>query len=110
MVVELNQGSGFEVNLNHSFSRLGPNFPVFFFFVGDLLNENLSASITNQPVHREENLTGELPQSNSDQFLTTPDDTEDKDLPQDGSELKHRAPKKDLLEIDRFTICGNRID
>ncbi|KAK1804329.1 hypothetical protein P4O66_020347 [Electrophorus voltai] len=24
-------------------------------------------------------------------------------------ELKHRAPKKDLLEIDRFTICGNRI-
>ncbi|XP_060903607.1 transmembrane anterior posterior transformation protein 1 homolog isoform X1 [Labrus mixtus] len=26
------------------------------------------------------------------------------------SELKHRTPKKDLLEIDRFTICGNRID
>ncbi|XP_066506035.1 transmembrane anterior posterior transformation protein 1 homolog [Hoplias malabaricus] len=25
------------------------------------------------------------------------------------SELKHRAPKKDLLEIDRFTLCGNRI-
>ncbi|XP_070769509.1 transmembrane anterior posterior transformation protein 1 homolog [Enoplosus armatus] len=25
-------------------------------------------------------------------------------------ELKHRTPKKDLLEIDRFTICGNRID
>uniref|UniRef100_A0A3B1K9R5 Transmembrane anterior posterior transformation 1 n=1 Tax=Astyanax mexicanus TaxID=7994 RepID=A0A3B1K9R5_ASTMX len=24
-------------------------------------------------------------------------------------ELKHRAPKKDLLEIDRFTLCGNRI-
>ncbi|XP_023655091.1 transmembrane anterior posterior transformation protein 1 homolog isoform X2 [Paramormyrops kingsleyae] len=77
---------------------------------GDLLNENLSASITNQPVQREENLTGDLPKSNSDQFLTTPDETEDKDLPQDGSELKHRAPKKDLLEIDRFTICGNRID
>ncbi|XP_048852482.1 transmembrane anterior posterior transformation protein 1 homolog isoform X1 [Brienomyrus brachyistius] len=77
---------------------------------GDLLNENLSASVTNQPVHREENLTGELPKSNSDQFLTTPDETEEKDLPQDGSELKHRAPKKDLLEIDRFTICGNRID
>ncbi|XP_062856059.1 transmembrane anterior posterior transformation protein 1 homolog [Trichomycterus rosablanca] len=25
------------------------------------------------------------------------------------TELKHRAPKKDLLEIDRFTLCGNRI-
>uniref|UniRef100_A0A673NHI3 Transmembrane anterior posterior transformation protein 1 homolog n=1 Tax=Sinocyclocheilus rhinocerous TaxID=307959 RepID=A0A673NHI3_9TELE len=25
------------------------------------------------------------------------------------TELKHRATKKDLLEIDRFTICGNRI-
>ncbi|XP_026112319.1 transmembrane anterior posterior transformation protein 1 homolog [Carassius auratus] len=25
------------------------------------------------------------------------------------SELKHRTIKKDLLEIDRFTICGNRI-
>ncbi|XP_056131021.1 transmembrane anterior posterior transformation protein 1 homolog [Lampris incognitus] len=30
--------------------------------------------------------------------------------PEGGSELKHRTPKKDLLEIDRFTICGNRID
>ncbi|KAF3838765.1 hypothetical protein F7725_010533 [Dissostichus mawsoni] len=26
------------------------------------------------------------------------------------TELRHRTPKKDLLEIDRFTICGNRID
>lgn len=28
-----------------------------------------------------------------------------------GTELKHRTPKdkKDLLEIDRFTLCGNRI-
>ncbi|XP_034080443.1 transmembrane anterior posterior transformation protein 1 homolog [Gymnodraco acuticeps] len=26
------------------------------------------------------------------------------------TELKHRTPNKDLLEIDRFTICGNRID
>ena len=25
-------------------------------------------------------------------------------------ELKPQTPKKDLLEIDRFTICGNRID
>uniref|UniRef100_A0A3P8S1F2 Transmembrane anterior posterior transformation 1 n=1 Tax=Amphiprion percula TaxID=161767 RepID=A0A3P8S1F2_AMPPE len=29
---------------------------------------------------------------------------------QAASEMKHRTPKKDLLEIDRFTICGNRID
>ncbi|XP_056239319.1 transmembrane anterior posterior transformation protein 1 homolog isoform X2 [Seriola aureovittata] len=29
---------------------------------------------------------------------------------QAASEPKHRTPKKDLLEIDRFTICGNRID
>nr|XP_057920637.1 transmembrane anterior posterior transformation protein 1 homolog isoform X2 [Doryrhamphus excisus] len=28
----------------------------------------------------------------------------------DPSAAKHRAPKKDLLEIDRFTICGNRIN
>ncbi|XP_068449007.1 transmembrane anterior posterior transformation protein 1 homolog isoform X2 [Clinocottus analis] len=30
--------------------------------------------------------------------------------PQGASELKLRTPNKDLLEIDRFTICGNRID
>ncbi|KAM4622053.1 transmembrane anterior posterior transformation protein 1 homolog [Polymixia lowei] len=35
---------------------------------------------------------------------------EDQEEVQGGSELKHRTPKKDLLEIDRFTICGNRID
>ncbi|CAG5988871.1 unnamed protein product [Menidia menidia] len=28
----------------------------------------------------------------------------------EAQEVKHRTPKKDLLEIDRFTICGNRID
>ncbi|XP_077433666.1 transmembrane anterior posterior transformation protein 1 homolog isoform X1 [Vanacampus margaritifer] len=27
-----------------------------------------------------------------------------------GPEARPKAPKKDLLEIDRFTICGNRID
>lgn len=47
--------------------------------------------------------------SSSDQFLTTPDG-EEKALGQESSELKHRASKKDLLDIDRFTICGNRID
>uniref|UniRef100_A0A8C0G489 Transmembrane anterior posterior transformation 1 n=1 Tax=Chelonoidis abingdonii TaxID=106734 RepID=A0A8C0G489_CHEAB len=72
-------------------------------------DESFSASVTNQPVHQKENPTSLLVTSNSDQFLTTPDG-EDKDISQDNSELKHRSSKKDLLEIDRFTICGNRID
>ncbi|KAM7168910.1 transmembrane anterior posterior transformation protein 1 homolog isoform 1-T1 [Macrochelys suwanniensis] len=72
-------------------------------------DESFSASVTNQPVHQKESTTSLLVTSNSDQFLTTPDG-EDKDISQDNSELKHRSSKKDLLEIDRFTICGNRID
>ncbi|NWS40066.1 TAPT1 protein, partial [Probosciger aterrimus] len=71
-------------------------------------DENGSASVTSQPVHQE-NSPSLLVTSNSDQFLTTPDG-EEKDISQDSSELKHRSAKKDLLEIDRFTICGNRID
>ncbi|XP_018881283.2 transmembrane anterior posterior transformation protein 1 homolog isoform X1 [Gorilla gorilla gorilla] len=71
--------------------------------------ENLSASITKQPIHQKENIIPLLVTSTSDQFLTTPDGDE-KDITQDNSELKHRSSKKDLLEIDRFTICGNRID
>ncbi|XP_037317357.2 transmembrane anterior posterior transformation protein 1 homolog isoform X1 [Pungitius pungitius] len=35
---------------------------------------------------------------------------EEDEEPQESSDLKHRTPNKDLLEIDRFTICGNRID
>ncbi|KAJ7410565.1 Transmembrane anterior posterior transformation protein 1 like protein [Willisornis vidua] len=72
-------------------------------------DENGSTSVTNQPVHQKENTPSFLVTSNSDQFLTTPDG-EEKDISQDNSELKHRSAKKDLLEIDRFTICGNRID
>ncbi|KAJ7398558.1 Transmembrane anterior posterior transformation protein 1 like protein [Pitangus sulphuratus] len=72
-------------------------------------DENGSTSVTNQPVHQKENAPSLLVTSNSDQFLTTPDG-EEKDISQDSSELKHRSAKKDLLEIDRFTICGNRID
>lgn len=72
--------------------------------------ETLSASVSSQPLHPKESVTPLLVTSNSDQFLTTPDGDE-KDITQDSSELKHRASnKKDLLEIDRFTICGNRID
>ncbi|XP_065591822.1 transmembrane anterior posterior transformation protein 1 homolog isoform X2 [Cyrtonyx montezumae] len=70
---------------------------------------NGSTSVTNQPVHQKDNTPSLLVTSNSDQFLTTPDG-EEKDISQDSSELKHRSSKKDLLEIDRFTICGNRID
>ncbi|KAM9027767.1 transmembrane anterior posterior transformation protein 1 homolog isoform 2-T2 [Ara ararauna] len=71
-------------------------------------DENGSTSVTSQPVHQE-NSPSLLVTSNSDQFLTTPDG-EEKDISQDSSELKHRSAKKDLLDIDRFTICGNRID
>uniref|UniRef100_A0A8C8RVS8 Transmembrane anterior posterior transformation 1 n=1 Tax=Pelusios castaneus TaxID=367368 RepID=A0A8C8RVS8_9SAUR len=76
---------------------------------GIATDESFSASVTNQPVHQKENTTSLLVTSNSDEFLTTPDE-EDKDISQDDSDLKHRSSKKDLLEIDRFTICGNRID
>ncbi|KAK5865711.1 hypothetical protein PBY51_019958 [Eleginops maclovinus] len=54
-----------------------------------------------------------LPKSDSDTFLTTPDGDEDEKIinADTGLEgLEQRTPKKDLLEIDRFTICGNRID
>ncbi|XP_054993831.1 transmembrane anterior posterior transformation protein 1 homolog [Sorex araneus] len=71
--------------------------------------ETLSASVASQPLHPKENVVPLLVTSNSDQFLTTPDGDE-KDIGQENSELKHRSSKKDLLEIDRFTICGNRID
>ncbi|XP_040093499.1 transmembrane anterior posterior transformation protein 1 homolog [Oryx dammah] len=71
--------------------------------------ETLSASVTSQPSHQKENAIPLLVTSSSDQLLTTPDGDE-KDITQENSELKHRSSKKDLLEIDRFTICGNRID
>lgn len=55
-----------------------------------------------------------IPNSESDTFLTTPDEDDDKIINTntglEGDGLEHRQPKKDLLEIDRFTICGNRID
>ncbi|KAM4586436.1 transmembrane anterior posterior transformation protein 1 homolog isoform 2-T2 [Fundulus diaphanus] len=47
------------------------------------------------------------PQSDGDPPTASPLKDEEAD---DASETNHRAPKKDLLEIDRFTICGNRID
>ncbi|XP_071772332.2 transmembrane anterior posterior transformation protein 1 homolog isoform X1 [Centroberyx gerrardi] len=74
-----------------------------------------SPSVNPQPTHVAESSAPTLPTSNSDTFLTTPDEEDDDkiinaDTGLEGDGLKHRTPKKDLLEIDRFTICGNRID
>ncbi|KAM6972287.1 transmembrane anterior posterior transformation protein 1 homolog [Aplochiton taeniatus] len=75
-----------------------------------------SPSITSQPAQLPDSPAPVLPPSDSDTFLTTPDEEDDDDkvlaaeTGADGEGLKHRTPKKDLLEIDRFTICGNRID
>uniref|UniRef100_A0A1A8H120 Transmembrane anterior posterior transformation 1b n=1 Tax=Nothobranchius korthausae TaxID=1143690 RepID=A0A1A8H120_9TELE len=68
-----------------------------------------------QPTNRPESTAPSIPKSDSDTFLTTPDEEDDEkiintDTGLEGDELRHRTPKKDLLEIDRFTICGNRID
>ncbi|XP_018426663.1 PREDICTED: transmembrane anterior posterior transformation protein 1-like [Nanorana parkeri] len=71
-------------------------------------DEANSSSVTSQPT-RQNSTAPLLVQSNPDQFLTTPDG-EEKDITEDGTELKHRSDDKDLLDIDRFTICGNRID
>ncbi|XP_020788573.1 transmembrane anterior posterior transformation protein 1 homolog [Boleophthalmus pectinirostris] len=58
--------------------------------------------------------TPTIPKSDSDTFLTTPDeDDENKIINTDTGlegDMRPKTPKKDLLEIDRFTICGNRID
>ncbi|XP_072240953.1 transmembrane anterior posterior transformation protein 1 homolog isoform X1 [Leuresthes tenuis] len=73
------------------------------------------ASDISQPTVTAESAAPVLPKSDSDIFLTTPDEEDDNkiintDTGLEGDGLKHRPPKKDLLEIDRFTICGNRID
>uniref|UniRef100_A0AAQ5YM92 Transmembrane anterior posterior transformation 1a n=1 Tax=Amphiprion ocellaris TaxID=80972 RepID=A0AAQ5YM92_AMPOC len=57
-----------------------------------------SSSVTTQPAPR------------TDLFPPPPTDDSPEGETQAASEMKHRTPKKDLLEIDRFTICGNRID
>ncbi|XP_013875673.1 transmembrane anterior posterior transformation protein 1 homolog [Austrofundulus limnaeus] len=68
-----------------------------------------------QPTDTAETTAPTIPKSDSDTFLTTPDEEDDDkiintDTGLEGDALRHRTPKKDLLEIDRFTICGNRID
>lgn len=73
-----------------------------------------SASDHVEPTNLAESFPSTLPKSESDTFLTTPDEDDDKIINTntglEGEGLEHRRPKKDLLEIDRFTICGNRID
>uniref|UniRef100_A0A7N6ATR9 Transmembrane anterior posterior transformation 1a n=1 Tax=Anabas testudineus TaxID=64144 RepID=A0A7N6ATR9_ANATE len=56
-----------------------------------------------------DNITN-VPQATSSQFCTECWFNSEEEEAQGASELKHRTSNKDLLEIDRFTICGNRID
>lgn len=76
----------------------------------------ISLSSVNPPLSNMANSsTPTIPKSDSDTFLTTPDDEDDDnkiintDTGLEG-DMRPKTPKKDLLEIDRFTICGNRID
>uniref|UniRef100_A0A665T3N3 Transmembrane anterior posterior transformation protein 1 homolog n=1 Tax=Echeneis naucrates TaxID=173247 RepID=A0A665T3N3_ECHNA len=75
----------------------------------------LQVSDNSQPTIITESSAPAFPKSDSDTFLTTPDEEDDDKIINantglEGDSLKNRTPKKDLLEIDRFTICGNRID
>ncbi|XP_048387069.1 transmembrane anterior posterior transformation protein 1-like isoform X1 [Stegostoma tigrinum] len=76
---------------------------------GTTTEELESKSIISQPVSLSESISTLVSSNSTDQFLTTPD-TEDKGVPQEKSDGKHSSSKGDLLAIDRFTICGNRID
>ncbi|XP_078401289.1 transmembrane anterior posterior transformation protein 1 homolog isoform X1 [Cetorhinus maximus] len=76
---------------------------------GGTSEEMQSESIISQPVTLSESVSTLVSSNSSDQFLATPD-VEDKGVPQGKSDGKHCSSKEDLLEIDRFTICGNRID
>nr|XP_020448977.1 transmembrane anterior posterior transformation protein 1 homolog isoform X2 [Monopterus albus] len=81
------------------------------------------SSVTSQPTPRTDlfpptptNISPAAPKSRpttplpeSEPPASSPSNEED-EVSQGASELKHRTPKEDLLEIDRFTICGNRID
>ncbi|XP_072109104.1 transmembrane anterior posterior transformation protein 1 homolog [Mobula birostris] len=71
--------------------------------------EMQSDFIVSQPVSLSESVSALVSSNSTDQFLTTPN-IEDKGIPQEKSDGKQSSSKEDLLEIDRFTICGNRID
>ncbi|XP_026099827.1 transmembrane anterior posterior transformation protein 1 homolog [Carassius auratus] len=72
-----------------------------------------STSITKQPSPRARPFPPAPPPvtevtSDPPQILFPKPEESSSETPQ-STELKHRTLKKDLLEIDRFTICGNRI-
>ncbi|XP_016087771.1 transmembrane anterior posterior transformation protein 1 homolog isoform X1 [Sinocyclocheilus grahami] len=72
-----------------------------------------STSITKQPSPRAKSFPPAPPpvtEVTSDPPPDSPAKPEESssETPQ-STELKHKTTKKDLLEIDRFTICGNRI-
>ncbi|XP_054595288.1 transmembrane anterior posterior transformation protein 1 homolog isoform X2 [Nothobranchius furzeri] len=80
-----------------------------------------SRSVTTQPAPRTDllppPLTDTSPAASSSLTVGPQPETElpepslsNEGEPIEASELKHKPPKNDLLEIDRFTICGNRID
>ncbi|KAM3612599.1 uncharacterized protein V6R79_010813 [Siganus canaliculatus] len=80
-----------------------------------------STSVTTQPSPRTDLFppppADDSPAPPANRPPTPPPEPEQPTLPkeeegeaQGESELKQRTPKKDLLDIDRFTICGNRID
>uniref|UniRef100_A0A1A8IT55 Transmembrane anterior posterior transformation 1 n=3 Tax=Nothobranchius TaxID=28779 RepID=A0A1A8IT55_NOTKU len=80
-----------------------------------------SRSVTTQPAPRTDllppPLTDTSPAASSSLTVRPQPETElpepslsNEGEPNEASELKHKPPKNDLLEIDRFTICGNRID
>ncbi|XP_040903603.1 transmembrane anterior posterior transformation protein 1 homolog isoform X2 [Toxotes jaculatrix] len=85
-------------------------------------SSSYSSSVTTQPTPRTDlfppPFTDVSPAAPANRPPTPPPEPEqpaasvskDEEEAQAASELKHRTPKKDLLEIDRFTICGNRID
>ncbi|KAF4094159.1 hypothetical protein AMELA_G00010210 [Ameiurus melas] len=71
-------------------------------------------SITKQPAPRTSELLPPAPNpvtmETSEPAPESPSKAEeDSSETPHGTELKHRTQKKDLLEIDRFTLCGNRI-
>ncbi|XP_072251318.1 transmembrane anterior posterior transformation protein 1 homolog isoform X2 [Leuresthes tenuis] len=84
---------------------------------------SFSSSVTSQPAPRTDlfppPLTDDSPSAPANRPSTPPPEPDleppapslSKEEDEEACETsEHRTPKKDLLEIDRFTICGNRID
>lgn len=83
------------------------------FFLAEPKVQRPSTSITKQPSPRAKPFPPAPPPVTEVTSDPSPDSSpqpeeSSSETPQ-STELKHRTTKKDLLEIDRFTICGNRI-